>query len=206
MKYLIINILLILSISLCAESLSAADEFQQRLSESLVAVQTIQSDFTQTREMPALEMKLEFTGKLAYDSAAKRLLWRVETPLLCAFRMQDGKLSQWDGETGKVLSIPATKLPWIKLLQERLGQWLSGDLPALRKEADVTIVAANVVRLTPNDGMLASIAKAVEIEFSEDLTRVVRIRIEEKSGDILTIQFHNAVLNQPIPAEIWELK
>ena len=206
MKYLIINILLILSISLCAESLPAADEFQQRLSESLVAVQTIQSDFTQIREMPALEMKLEFTGRLAYDSASKRLLWRVEKPLPCAFRMQENQLSQWDGETGKVLSISATKLPWLKLLQERLGQWLSGDLPTLRKEADVTIVAANVVRLTPNDGMLASIAKAVEIEFSDDLTRVVRIRIEEKSGDILTIQFHNAVLNQPIPAEIWELK
>lgn len=206
MKYLIINILLLLSISLYAESLPAVEEFQQRLSESLVAVQTIRSDFTQIREMPALEMKLEFTGRLAYDSANKRLLWRVEKPLPCAFRMHGNQLSQWDGETGKILSIPATKLPWIKLLQERLGQWLSGDLPALRKEADVTIVATNVVRLTPNDGMLATIAKAVEIKFSEDLTRVVRIRIEEKSDDTLTIRFHNAVLNQPIPAEIWELK
>ena len=206
MKYLIINILLILSISLCAESLPAADEFQQRLSESLVAVQTIQSDFTQIREMPALEMKLEISGHLAFDSTAKRLLWRVEKPLPCAFRMQGGKLSQWDGETGKVLSISATKLPWLKLLQERLGQWLSGDLPALRREAEVTVLAATRVRLTPIGGMLETIAKAVEIEFSEDLTHVVHIRIEEKTGDVLSIHFRNAILNQPIPEELWELK
>ena len=115
-------------------------------------------------------------------------------------------MSQWDGETGKVLSIPATKLPWIKLLQERLGQWLSGDLPELRKEAEVTVLAANRVRLTPIGGMLVTIAKAVEIEFSDDLTHVVCIRIEEKTGDILSIHFRNAILNQPIPEEVWILK
>ena len=133
-------------------------------------------------------------------------LWRVETPLPCAFRLQDGKLTQWDGEKGEVLTISAAKLPWLKLLQERLAQWLSGDLPALRKEAAVALVAANRVRLTPNGGVLALIAAAVEIEFSDDLSRVTQIRLEEKSGDRLTIRFRNTILNQPIPATAWELQ
>ena len=206
MKSFVITILVCLSFGLLAEDLPDAEAFQRQLAGKLVTVQTIQCDFTQIREMPALELKLEFTGHLAFDSAARRLLWRVETPLPCAFRMQDGNLSQWDGETGKVVSIPATKLPWIKLLQERLGQWLSGDLPALSQEAQVTVMSANCVRLTPKEGLMATIAKAVEIEFSEDLTRVARIRIEEQSGDFLTIHFRNAVLNQPIPVETWELR
>ena len=83
---------------------------------------------------------------------------------------------------------------------------LSGDLPELRKEAEVTVLAANHVRLTPIGGMLVTIAKAVEIEFSDDLTHVVCIRIEEKTGDILSIHFRNAILNQPIPEEVWILK
>ena len=205
-KLFIINILSCLSISLFAVDALDVDAFQRQLSGKLVAVQTIQCDFTQIRELPALEMKLEFTGRLAYDASASRLLWRVETPLSSAFRMQDGKLSQWDGETGKIISISATKFPWIKLLQERLGQWLSGDLSALRKEAQITVVSANCVRLSPSGGMLPVFTKAIEIEFSEDLTHVVRIRIEEKSGGILTIHFRNVVLNQPIPEEVWILK
>ena len=203
---LYLSILFAICYSIIAQELPELDAFQRRLAEQLLKVQTIQSDFVQTREMPALEMKLESTGRLAFDAAAQRLLWRVETPLPCAFRLQDGKLTQWDGEKGEVLTISAAKLPWLKLLQERLGQWLSGDLPALRKEAAVALVAANRVRLTPNGGVLALIAAAVEIEFSDDLSRVTQIRLEEKSGDRLTIRFRNAILNQPIPAAAWELQ
>ena len=202
---LYLSILFAICYSIIAQELPELDAFQRRLAEQLLKVQTIQSDFVQTREMPALEMKLESTGRLAFDAAAQRLLWRVETPLPCAFRLQDGKLTQWDGEKGEVLTISAAKLPWLKLLQERLAQWLSGDLPALRKEAAVALVAANRVRLTPNGGVLALIAAAVEIEFSDDLSRVTQIRLEEKSGDRLTIRFRNAILNQPIPAAAWEL-
>lgn len=203
---LYLSILFAICYSIIAQELPELDAFQRRLAEQLLKVQTIQSDFVQTREMPALEMKLESTGRLAFDAAAQRLLWRVETPLPCAFRLQDGKLTQWDGEKGEVLTISAAKLPWLKLLQERLAQWLSGDLPALRKEAAVALVAANRVRLTPNGGVLALIAAAVEIEFSDDLSRVTQIRLEEKSGDRLTIRFRNTILNQPIPATAWELQ
>ena len=203
---LYLSILFAICYSIIAQELPELDAFQRRLAEQLLKVQTIQSDFVQTREMPALELKLESTGRLAFDAAAQRLLWRVETPLPCAFRMQDGKLTQWDSEKGEVLTISAAKLPWLKLLQERLGQWLSGDLPALRKEAAVALVAANRVRLTPNGGVLALIAAAVEIEFSDDLSRVTQIRLEEKSGDRLTIHFRNTILNQPIPAAAWELQ
>ena len=203
---LYLNILFAICYSIIAKELPELDAFQRRLAEQLLKVQTIQSDFVQTREMPALEMKLESTGRLAFDAAAQRLLWRVETPLPCAFRLQDGKLTQWDGEKGEVLTISAAKLPWLKLLQERLAQWLSGDLPALRKEAAVALVAANRVRLTPNGGVLALIAAAVEIEFSDDLSRVTQIRLEEKSGDRLAIRFRNTILNQPIPAAAWELQ
>lgn len=203
---LYLNILFTICYSIIAQELPEFDAFQRRLAEQLLKVQTIQSDFVQIREMPALEMKLESTGRLAFDAAAQRLLWRVETPLPCAFRLQDGKLTQWDGEKGQVFTISAAKLPWLKLLQERLGQWLSGDLPALRKEAAVALVAANRVRLTPNGGVLALIAAAVEIEFSDDLSRVTQIRLEEKSGDRLAIRFRNTILNQPIPAAAWELQ
>ena len=203
---LYLSILFAICYSIIAQELPELDAFQRRLAEQLLKVQTIQSDFVQTREMPALEMKLESTGRLAFDAAAQRLLWRVETPLPCAFRLQDGKLTQWDGEKGEVLTISAAKLPWLKLLQERLAQWLSGDLPALREEAAVALVAANRVRLTPNGGVLALIAAAVEIEFSDDLSRVTQIRLEEKSGDRLAIRFRNAILNQPIPAAAWELQ
>ena len=203
---LYLSILFAICYSIIAQELPELDAFQRRLAEQLLKVQTIQSDFVQTREMPALEMKLESTGRLAFDAAAQRLLWRVETPLPCAFRLQDGKLTQWDGEKGEVLTISAAKLPWLKLLQERLAQWLSGDLPALRKEAAVALVAANRVRLTPNGGELALIAAAVEIEFSDDLSRVTQIRLEEKSGNRLAIRFRNAILNQPIPAAAWELQ
>ena len=203
---LYLSILFAICYSIIAQEFPELDAFQRRLAEQLLKVQTIQSDFVQTREMPALEMKLESTGRLAFDAAAQRLLWRVETPLPCAFRLQDGKLTQWDGEKGEVLTISAAKLPWLKLLQERLAQWLSGDLPALRKEAAVALVAANRVRLTPNGGVLALIAAAVEIEFSDDLSRVTQIRLEEKSGDRLAIRFRNTILNQPIPAAAWELQ
>ena len=205
MKLFLYSILMILSAGFSASELPDVATFQRQLSEKLVKVTTIQSAFVQTREMPALELKLEFTGRLTYDATSKRLLWRVDTPLKCAFRMQKGELTQWDGETGKTLTLPASKLPWIQLLQERLGQWLSGDLPALREEAEISMLAANRVRLTPTGGMLALLAKGVEIEFAEDLSRVVQIRLEETGGDLLYILFKETRLNQPIPEEAWKL-
>ena len=138
-------IALMFSVALCRAATPTPEEFQKRLEGRLVAVQTIQSDFVQTREIPALEMKLEFTGHLAYEATAKRLMWRVEKPLPCAFRMQDGELAQWDGETGKVLSIKEARVPWLRLLQEQLAQWLSGDLAALRREAEVLADRKSVV-------------------------------------------------------------
>ena len=122
----------------------------------------------------------------------------------CAFRLQNDEFAQWDGETGKVFSISAAKLPWIKTLQEHLGQWLSGDLSAMRKEADVKVLSQYRVRLIPRDGLLATLANAVELEFSEDYERVAEIRMEGKSGDVLTIQFQNTLLNQPIPEATWQ--
>ena len=198
------TILLMVFVSLCHADIPTVEEFQNRLEGRLVTVQTIQSDFLQTREIPALELKLEFTGHLAYEAIAKRLMWRVEKPLRCAFRIQDDKLSQWDGETGKTLSIKASQFPWLRLLQERLAQWLSGDLEVLRKEADVQVLSQYRVRLIPRDGLLATLTNAVELEFSEDYERVAEIRLEEKSGDVLTIQFQNTLLNQPIPEETWQ--
>ena len=181
-----------------------AETFLQHFKEKFGVVKTIRCDFIQTREIPALEMKLVFTGRMAYDAQARRFLWRVETPMPCAFRLQNDEFAQWDGETGKVFSISAAKLPWIKTLQEHLGQWLSGDLSALRKEADVKVLSQYRVRLIPRDGLLATLANAVELEFSEDYERVAEIRMEEKSGDVLTIQFQNTLLNQPIPEATWQ--
>ena len=204
MKNLPTILLLMVFVCLCHADIPTVEDFQNQLEGRLVAVQTIQSDFLQTREIPSLEMRLEFSGHLAYEAIAKRLMWRVEKPLRCAFRMQDEKLSQWDGETGKTLSVKASQFPWLRLLQERLAQWLSGDLGPLRKEADVQVLSQYRVRLIPRDGLLAALAKAVELEFSEDYTRVAEIRMEENSGDFLTIQFQNTILNQPIPEETWQ--
>ena len=206
MKLLIISYLFILSFGLFGDELPDLETFQRQLSGKLVKVTSIQSDFLVNREMPSLKLKFEFTGRLACDIEASRLLWRVVKPIPCAFRWQDGELSHWDGATGKILTISAGNLPWLKLLQEHLGQWLSGDLPALRKEAEIALVAANRVRLTPTGGLLATFAAAVEIEFSDDLTRIAQIRIDEKSGDSMTIFFRNTILNQPIPATAWELQ
>ena len=205
MKSLVLGFFLGIAGMLFSAELLDAENILHQFKEKFGVVKTIRCDFIQTREMPAMEMKLEFTGRMAYDAHARRFLWRVQTPMPCAFRMQNDEFAQWDGETGKILTIPVTKLPWISLLQERLDQWLAGDFHSLCKEAEVTVLDANRICFKPSGGMLGVFAKDIEIECAKDFKSVTRIRIEEQTGDILTILFHNAILNQPIPAEEWRL-
>ena len=183
---------------------TSLEEFIQTLKEKLPAIQTYRGDFTQIRHLAMLDLDLTFQGTLLYETATGNLLWRVKSPLPGAFRIYQGKLAQWDAVSQKSIQIATEKLPWLKLLQGQLGDWLAGNLENLQKYADLEKIGDRQVRLTPKEGILPKVATAMELHFSEDLTRVEKAVLHEKNGDTLTIHFLPPTLNNPIPPKDWK--
>ncbi|MCQ2396116.1 MAG: hypothetical protein MJ106_00250 [Lentisphaeria bacterium] len=195
-------IILLFATALFGESL---EEFTQRLREKMIPVETYNGEFIQTRELNALGMTLEFRGKMLYEKDTCSILWRVEKPIKGAFRIHKGVIAHWDGDSGKSLEASAERYSWVKVVQERLTEWIKLDLRKLEEYTDLSMAGERRIRaVAKEDGILKKVAEAIEIEFTEDLTRAETITIEEKSGDKLIIRFQEPVLNKPLTEKDWE--
>ncbi|OQC17016.1 MAG: lipoprotein chaperone [Lentisphaerae bacterium ADurb.Bin082] len=175
-----------------------------RLKKSVIPVQTLQADFTQTRTLAELGMELTFTGRIVMEKQG-RLGWFVHTPLAYACILGNGRLVQWDGESNQVLTLSERQVPWLKALQESLGNWLGADVDAIFQDFTLIGGSEKSISLAPKTPFLQDFIKTLVLSFTPDFTQVDNILLLEVNGDSMLIQFNHPVLNQPIPEDTWQV-
>ncbi|MCU0858705.1 MAG: outer membrane lipoprotein carrier protein LolA [Pontiellaceae bacterium] len=149
-------------------------------------------------------MRLE--GRLALE-ASGRLTWRVDTPVQYVLVLKDNAAFQWDEETRKVQQLPFSGNPVFETVITQIQQWFSGQFAALEPDYDVQILSENPPRMAfiPRDGkMVAKAIRTVTVSICTDRRYVEQIVIEDISGDMTSILFHDTVLNEPIDPSAWE--
>lgn len=169
---------------------------------------TLQTDFTQTKEMAMFKHKLVMQGRI-YLQKPDMIAWHVDSPLRYSVLITDKLVRQWDEETNQVQELSLDKNPIFQTVLNQLTVWFSGEYGSLLGSNSVRVVQRTplVLEFTPLDNNLSrKVIRTITITFRDDQKYLQLIRIQEQSGDVTTIQFRNTRLNVPLDRQNFEVK
>ena len=86
---------------------------------------TLRTKFVQTKHLKAFKKPMVLNGELCLDRPGKRFAWHVEKPLRYSCIIANGKLTQWDEDSGKTVSVPFSKYPMLELLSDAMTAFAS---------------------------------------------------------------------------------
>lgn len=186
------------------ESSASIEALRKRLGE----VRTVRTRFVQEKEMAVFKNRLVSRGTLLFEAPA-RMAWRVEEPIRYALVVDEKNARQWDGETGRLQTIPIRSNPMLQAVLDQMRMWFSGKYDALAASYEIRAVGDQpvVVEFVPREGHAAARAiRRVRITFRADGAYLAGIRIDDADGDTTTLRFEETVLDAPIAAHEWEAK
>ena len=170
----------------------------------LAAVRSVQAEYRQTRLLRSLNFSLSIHGHMAQEQG-RRLLWATTSPMRSTCIFSEDSFQQWDAETGKVKSLSAADMPWLKVLFNCQKQWLSGDLDALATDFSIEPLDDHTLRLTPRRQEFQLFFTQIEMRFRPSYDAIARLVFSEKNGDSMQMDFFNIRNNEPIPEQLWML-
>lgn len=184
-----------------------AEALFQTLEKNFSTITTVQTGFTEEKKLKIFDRTVRLEGRLALE-ASGRLAWRVDTPVQYVLVLKDNAAFQWDEETRKVQHLPFSGNPVFETVITQIQQWFSGQFAALEPDYDVQVLSENPPRMVfiPRDGrMVAKAIRQVTVSICDDRRYVEQIVIEDISGDLTSIRFHDTILNEPIDPSAWEV-
>ena len=207
--------LLLAGISLCVQGSRAnpsegnnSGELLQALEKSFSSIQTVQTRFTQEKKLKIFERTIVLEGRLVLENPG-RLAWRIDSPIKYVLVLDGEYALQWDEETRKVQKMKTTGDPMFEEVLGQIEKWFSGRFASLLKDYDMKVLSLQPLRMefVPKPGSLVGKAiKRVAVAVRDDRKYVEEITIEDVSGDLTKIRFHDTILNEPIPASEWKVE
>jgi len=178
------------------------------LESSMSEVKTIQTDFTQEKNLALFDQKIILKGRI-FIQKPELLSWRVFSPMRYSMVMNGSMISQWDEDTNKVQQVSLAKNPAFQIVIDQMQSWFYGAFRSMAGDYKITLKTASPLTLefVPFEtAASANFIKRVIVIFQNDERYIKELNIEEKSGDSTLIVFENALLNQPIEAKAWEVR
>ena len=168
---------------------------------------TLRTKFVQTKHLKAFKKPMVLNGELCLDRPGKRFAWHVEKPLQYSCIIANGKLTQWDVDSDKVVSVPFSKYPMLEMLSDAMTAFASGDVKALEKDFEASSGKDGTVVLKPrSERFAASLITEVELTLDDAKTRIVKVRASEKNGDVTELVYTDSVFDSDIPNALWQAK
>ena len=182
----------------------SAGELLDKISANMGRIRSIKSDFRQEKTLKSFGFPLVITGVMCADHANNLFAWHVKSPMVYSCIISADKLTQWDSDTGKTVEVSVSRNPALKLLSETLSTLFAGNFPKLLTSFEVT-KEANPLELVPRSGSAAAgFISGIAFKFTDDLSQIKEITMNEKSGDVTRISFSNSRLNAPIENFWWK--
>lgn len=185
----------------------ASPELLKQVQERLKNVKTVQSEFTQEKDLAVLKHKLLIKGTFALEQP-DRVIWNVREPVRYVIRVEGDEVRQWDQDTNKVKTIHVGADPTFKAITEQIQAWFLGDYAALSQTYDVDVVGENPLALgfTPKPGtMVSKVLQHVDVGFGDGDAYINKMVVREASGSVTTLDFLDPKLNEAIPPTTWEI-
>ena len=168
---------------------------------------TLRTKFVQTKRLKAFKKPMVLNGELCLDRVGKRFAWHVEKPLRYSCIIANGKLTQWDEDSDKTVSVPFSKYPMLEMLSDAMTAFASGDVKALEKDFEAAPGKDGSILLKPrSERFAASLITEVELFLDETKTKIVKVIATEKNGDVTELVYTDSVFDSDIPDSLWQAK
>ena len=138
------------------------------------------------------------------DQVKNRFAWRVEKPMISNAVITDGKLTAFDGESGKTQVIALDRNPALKMLAGTLQILFAGDVKTMLKDFSAVKECSPLQLIPRQNSVFGNFIKSITFTFSHDLQYIKVIEMVEKSGDRTRIEFFNTSINTPIKDSLWQ--
>ena len=177
--------------------------FVAKVSAENKNMQSLQSDFVQTKKMDFLNKDIVTSGKMALKTP-NQLSWKYNKPYQYSVVFQNNKI--YINDQGKKSSVDAKSKMFEKINKLIVGT--SGG--NLFNDPEFTVQyfkngSNRIARFTPKSAQLLRYIKQVDLTFAENQTTVSQVNMLEASGDTTTITFKNTKINAAIPADAFSL-
>ncbi|MCF4101634.1 outer membrane lipoprotein carrier protein LolA [Gillisia sp. M10.2A] len=178
-------------------------EFKEKVAHRAENLETLSSDFVQTKYMELMEEAVSSSGKLYYKSP-NILKWEYATPYSFKLLFKEGKLYINDDGDKSVTNLNSNKL-FEKLITLISGS-INGKLLEDKQNFEITYSKiGNLVtaRIVPKDENLRQMFNQIILVFNQEYL-VNSVKLMEESGDYTKIVFKNSRLNLKLVDSLFE--
>ncbi len=172
--------------------------FTAKISAENKKIQTLQSDFVQTKKMDFMDKAIVTSGKMAMKTP-NLLSWKYTSPYQYSVVFRDGKI--YINDQGKKFSVDVKSKMF-----EKINKLVVGTASGNMFNDPEFIVryfkngSENIARFIPKSVTLLKYIKQVDMHFPANQSTVSQVSMLEASGDTTNINFKNTKINVPVSA------
>lgn len=204
-KLLTTFLLLALMALPAAAQTKEANQARQAIMAAAQKINTLQCDFTQTKQLRMLNNKLTSRGRMYYQKS-DRLRWEYTSPYSYTFLLNGNQALMRQGRQTKVSSTAGNKT--LREVSRIMMSSVVGN--CLSNTRDFKVALRQVggrwqATLTPQRGTMKQMFKNIRLTFNRQTKQVQSVLLTEKNGDTTLIELHNTIINKAIDAKIFAL-
>ncbi|MCP3887999.1 MAG: outer membrane lipoprotein carrier protein LolA [Desulfobulbaceae bacterium] len=198
MTRVVLFITLLFSFCLAQMSWGAAEELKP------IDLQSIQAHFVQEKHLKILSRPIVSTGSLTFQSPGS-LRWEYLSPIRSILLMHGSKIKKFIERDGALIEEKGMRLDFMQFVLADIGSWLDGRFTE-NEMFEVAFAGVHTIVLTPKEEMLAGLISKIELTFATRKGLLNEVKIVEGADSYTTLTFKNRILNQEIPASIFDQK
>jgi outer membrane lipoprotein-sorting protein len=173
----------------------------EELKSAAGSVTSLNADFVQEKHMKILARPLVSSG-VFYFQAPNSLRWEYRAPVRNILLMHDNRTERYV-ETGSGLTKETgAGLQAMQIVLEQISQWLGGRFDENPMFTTKLEPGPKIV-LTPKEKSFSRMIHHIDLVLSERPGIIDQVVIYENEDSFTKLVFKNAVLNQPIDADLF---
>lgn len=178
----------------CTSVVLANDErvTLEAILSSLAKVEGLAIDFREEKRLSLVAVPLVSDGTLYYQKTPRKLARHTQRPSKSSVLLTGNLVQFGDAKHSESMSLDAQ--PALRLLVDTFASVLAGDMAALRKVANVSLVAdsANAwrIQVVPKDAKLLRIVRTMAFEGRD--AELTKMEMTDGHGDVTATTFKSA--------------
>lgn len=180
--------------------------FKERVMKMSRETNSIESDFTQVKDLSVLSEKISCKGHFCFMKQ-NNLRWEYISPYKYVIVINKEKILIKD-ENNKVKKYDMASNKVFKEINDIMISCVNGNILNAHKFRIVYLEndKAYKLELSPTDKTMKESLKKISMYFDKAVSSVIRLEMEENGNDLTTIDFTNKKINTPVAAEKFTLK
>ena len=177
-----------------------------RLQTAAANTKSLTSNFVQEKQLAIFSATLLSNGRFYYRQP-DHLRWELLTPVASGFVLRGQQGERWNSLSREVGAFSIDRDPLMGIVAQQLLAWARVDIDWLRSRYRIELLAAQPIRLQlfPLDQGEAGFIEQLQILFAADSGHVELVEMHEAGGDKTLLRFEQVQINQPLPAEAFQV-